>query len=63
MLGKLIVATSDEEIPGPEDRWRRASRVDNLGIAQRGAGAAAEPELRCVAALLSPSTGIIDSHA
>src|SRR5258708_2704122 len=37
---------------------RRSPASPRSGAAQR-----LDPELRCVAALLSPSTGIIDSHA
>ena len=62
-LGKLIVAVSHDEAPtlekymeraamnGAELRWLSAREVSKL-----------EPDIRCVAALFSPSTGIIDSH-
>ena len=64
-LGKLIVATSDEEIPGVEkiEAAARANGVDNLEWLSASEAQRMEPELNCVAALLSPSTGIIDSHA
>src|SRR5205814_628516 len=64
-LGKLIVATSEEEIPGVEkiDASARANGVDNLEWLSASEAQRMEPELHCVAALLSPSTGIIDSHA
>jgi L-2-hydroxyglutarate oxidase LhgO len=64
-LGKLIVATSEEEIPGVEqiDAAARANGVTNLEWLSASAAQRLEPELRCIAALLSPSTGIIDSHA
>jgi L-2-hydroxyglutarate oxidase LhgO len=64
-LGKLIVATSDEEIPGVEkiEMAARANGVDNLEWLSVAEAQRLEPELHCVAALLSPSTGIIDSHA
>src|SRR3546814_6406692 len=39
-----------------------ANGVDDLEILGSNAATAMEPELRCVAALHSPSTGIIDSH-
>jgi L-2-hydroxyglutarate oxidase LhgO len=64
-LGKLIVATSDNEIPGLE-RIAAAARDNGVGDLKWLEPAQAqrlEPALRCVAALLSPSTGIIDSHA
>ena len=64
-LGKLIVATSEEEIPGVEkiEAAARANGVDNLEWLSASEAQRLEPELHCVAALLSPSTGIIDSHA
>ncbi len=64
-LGKLIVATSDEEIPGVEkiEAAAKANGVANLEWLSASEAARLEPELHCVAALLSPSTGIIDSHA
>jgi L-2-hydroxyglutarate oxidase LhgO len=64
-LGKLIVATSEDEIPGVEKiaAAAKANGVDNLEWLSVAQARAMEPELRCVAALLSPATGIIDSHA
>jgi L-2-hydroxyglutarate oxidase LhgO len=64
-LGKLIVAADEGEIPALEKiaAAARANGVDDvewLGAAQVQR---LEPALNCVAALLSPSTGIIDSHA
>lgn len=63
--GKLIVATDDAQKAGLADLKRKASDngVDDL-VEMAGADAMAlEPELTCVAALLSPSSGIVDSHA
>jgi L-2-hydroxyglutarate oxidase LhgO len=64
-LGKLIVATSEIEIPGLERiaAAARANGVDDLAWLNRAQAQRLEPALRCVAALLSPSTGIVDSHA
>jgi L-2-hydroxyglutarate oxidase LhgO len=64
-LGKLIVATSEDEIPGVEkiEAAAKANGVDNLEWLSVAEAQRMEPELHCVAALLSPSTGIIDSHA
>src|SRR5437764_12244364 len=64
-LGTLIVATNEEEIPGVEkiEASARANGVDNLEWLSASEARSMEPELHCVAALLSPSTGIIDSHA
>ena len=64
-LGKLIVATEEAEIPGVEriEAAARANGVDDLEWLSASEAQRLEPELRCVRALLSPSTGIIDSHA
>jgi len=64
-LGKLIVATEEAEIPGVEKiaAAAAANGVDNLEWLTASEAQRMEPELRCVRALLSPSTGIIDSHA
>jgi len=64
-LGKLIVATEEAELPGVEniEKAARANGVDNLEWLSAAEAQRLEPELNCVAALLSPSTGIIDSHA
>src|SRR5262249_9093591 len=63
-LGKLIVASREEQIPGLKALKGKAEAngVDNLAWLDGPAGLALEPELNAVAALLSPSTGIIDSH-
>lgn len=63
--GKLIVATA----PGQEaelQRIRAAAQgngVEDLQWLSASQACALEPQLHCVAALLSPSTGIVDSHA
>jgi L-2-hydroxyglutarate oxidase LhgO len=64
-LGKLIVATCEEEIPGVEkiEAAACANGVTNLEWLSASEAQRMEPELHCVTALLSPSTGIIDSHA
>src|SRR3989441_2724753 len=64
-LGKLIVATGEDEIPGVAaiEKAALANGVGDLEWLRAGEAQRLEPELRCVAALLSPSTGIIDSHA
>ena len=63
--GKLIVATEDSQIPALEDlRARaRANGVVDLEWLDRDGISALEPALDAVAALLSPSSGIVDSHA
>ena len=63
--GKLIVATSDTEIAGLEKiaATARDNGVEDLEWLTPSQAQRLEPALRCVAALLSPSTGIVDSHA
>ncbi|MGE0005841.1 MAG: NAD(P)/FAD-dependent oxidoreductase [Parvibaculaceae bacterium] len=64
-LGKLIVATSEDQL-AKLDQIRAAATscgVDDLARLDRAAACVLEPELACVGALHSPSTGIIDSHA
>jgi L-2-hydroxyglutarate oxidase LhgO len=64
-LGKLIVAVEEAEIATFEgiEKRARANGVEDLRWLDGREATAMEPALRCVAALLSPSTGIIDSHA
>lgn len=64
-LGKLIVAAEEAEIATFEgiEKRARANGVADLRWLSGAEAMAMEPALRCVAALLSPSTGIIDSHA
>ena len=63
--GKLIVATSEAELSTLQVIRERASAngVDDLVLLTREEAQELEPALDCVAALLSPSTGIVDSHA
>jgi L-2-hydroxyglutarate oxidase LhgO len=62
--GKLIVATDQGQIAGLErlHAQARANGVSDLRVLEAREARALEPELSCVAALESPSTGIIDSH-
>ena len=63
--GKLIVATDEpqlEELRGIQKK-AHANGVTDVVWMSREQALALEPELHCVAALYSPSTGIIDSHA
>lgn len=64
-LGKLIVATEEAEVPGVEkiEAAAKANGVDNLEWLSAAEAQRLERELHCIAALMSPSTGIIDSHA
>jgi L-2-hydroxyglutarate oxidase LhgO len=63
--GKWIVATLESQLPQLEDIARKAqlNGVGDLRPLTRNEAASGEPELNCVAGLVSPSTGIIDSHA
>ena len=63
--GKLIVATSDDQRLRLEAirAQAQANGVGDLQWLGRDEARALEPALECVAALLSPSTGIVDSHA
>jgi L-2-hydroxyglutarate oxidase LhgO len=61
--GKLVVATSDAEAAALRDLQARAA-ANGVPVQwlEAGEAQALEPALRCTAALLSPSTGIVDSH-
>ena len=63
--GKLIVATNEkqlDELRGIQAK-AHANGVTDVVWMTRAQALALEPELHCAAALYSPSTGIIDSHA
>jgi len=63
--GKLIVATTPNETEKLQSirAHAEANGVADLQTLTDEAARALEPALHCEAALLSPSTGIIDSHA
>ncbi len=63
--GKLIAATNEkqtESLRALEEK-SRANGVGDMQFLSGDEAKGLEPELACVSALLSPSTGIIDSHA
>jgi len=62
--GKLIVATNSAERGAIESLARRGAinGVDDLRLLGGREARKLEPDLHCEAALLSPSTGILDSH-
>ena len=62
--GKLIVATDDSQLDTLRGIEQKAinNGVTDLTWLTPAQVAELEPAVRCVAALLSPSTGIIDSH-
>ena len=63
--GKLIVATSAAEAErlGAIRLRAEANGVDDMRLLGAAEAQAMEPALHCTAALLSPSTGVVDSHA
>ncbi|MEM9304396.1 MAG: FAD-dependent oxidoreductase [Pseudomonadota bacterium] len=64
-IGKLIVATSDDETAALEALAARGveNGVPGLELIDGATVRRVEPDLRAAAALRSPETGIIDSHA
>jgi L-2-hydroxyglutarate oxidase LhgO len=63
-LGKWIVATSADEVPTLHQIKEKAAAngVSDLAFVDPATIRRDEPELRCAAALASPSSGIVDSH-
>ena len=63
-LGKLIVATSPEQVAQLAGIQAKAAAngVHDLRQISAAEAQAMEPALQCDAALISPSTGIVDSH-
>uniref|UniRef100_A0A0E0JQ14 L-2-hydroxyglutarate dehydrogenase, mitochondrial n=1 Tax=Oryza punctata TaxID=4537 RepID=A0A0E0JQ14_ORYPU len=64
-LGKLIVATGVAETAklGMLLKNAKENGVDDLQMMEGSEAMKMEPELRCLKALLSPRTGIVDSHS
>lgn len=62
--GKLVVASDDNEVPrlNAIHARARANYVDDIRYLDAVEARAIEPALSCRAALISPSTGILDSH-
>ena len=62
--GKLIVATHAQQVAELRaiQQGAAANGVDDLQLLSAQQAQALEPALACHAALLSPSTGIVDSH-
>lgn len=63
--GKLVVATNDKEVAGIERIFKQSqiNGCENVELIDAAAAKRLEPEAYCVTAMLSPETGIIDSHA
>ncbi len=64
-IGKIIVASDEGEVQDLERLRSQAKQngVDDLVLLTGKGADSLEPELNCAAGLLSPSTGIIDSHS
>ena len=64
-IGKIMLAGSEDQLATLRSQKQAASAngVDDLRWLSREDIAAAEPNVTAVGGLLSPSTGIIDSHA
>jgi L-2-hydroxyglutarate oxidase LhgO len=62
--GKLIVATDAAQVAQLQGIVAKAAAngVDDLVLLSADEARAMEPQLRCTAAIHSPSTGIVDSH-
>ena len=63
--GKLVVATAEDEVPSLQRiaETAIANGVTDLQHLSAAEVHRLEPEVKAVAALFSPSTGIVDSHA
>ncbi len=64
-LGKLIVATNEEEMKTIEGLYRqgRENGAEGLEMIDEEMIRRFEPEVRAIGAIYSPSTGILDAHA
>lgn len=62
--GKLIVASDDSQLPALDNILAHATAngVRDIQRITEQAAMLLEPNLHCAAALLSPSTGVVDSH-
>src|SRR6478736_1289333 len=63
--GKLVVATNEREVTRIEQIYKQSqiNGCENVELIDAAAARKIEPEAFCVAAMLSPETGIIDSHS
>jgi len=63
--GKLVVATSEPEIEKLQaiQKQSQINGVEGVTMIEAAEAKAMEPELACIAALHSPETGVVDSHA
>ncbi|CAM8934265.1 unnamed protein product [Rhodiola kirilowii] len=65
LIGKLIVASKASDVPKLMDLMERGRRngVEDLRMLEAVEAMRLEPELLCAKALLSPVSGIVDSHS
>jgi len=63
-VGKLVVATTSEQLPALHKLMEQAQAngVGDLDLLSADEAKRMEPQLSCIAAFHSPSTGIIDTH-
>lgn len=64
-IGKLIVATGSSEIPKLNGLLNRGLQngVDGMRMMEGYEAKRLEPELQCLKALLSSTSGIVDTHS
>ncbi len=64
-LGKLVIAVTEEEVHQLYAliELGRACGINDLSMLSGEEACIREPNLQCLGAILSPSTGIVDSHA
>ncbi len=62
--GKLVVASEETQVPAVQGilKQAHANGVEGVRLMEADEAKALEPQLRVVAALESPETGILDSH-
>jgi len=63
--GKLVVASNDKEVAGIERIFKQSqiNGCENVEMIDAATAKRLEPHAYCVTAMLSPETGIIDSHS
>jgi L-2-hydroxyglutarate oxidase LhgO len=63
--GKFIIATDEQQRPGLQNILEKARKngVDDIVCVDQNEMRHREPQVECVSALWSPSTGLIDSHS